>query len=377
MVTRRNLTEIVKRLLELLESAEGHFRDELIAKVLFMCARDKYAYLADFAWYVSVLAKLAYIPDTKHSGAVAGQLLDVSVRVEDVRPFALQSLLPMLADPTLASAARKDAAAAAAAPVADAATVAADAAAAAAAVDTSGGVASATAALSGTAGSGSVLYAAAWITGEFAAAIPPQVHSAVLDALLQPGALTLPAAVQGVYVQSALKLLAVAATAAAKAGPSALPTYLALASSVLERLIPFSASVHVEVQERACLVQQLLAALGVPFTPPTPAGAAAVAAAAADADDLMALAAGTAATTPSKAATATPVALAQLPPLDADLKLISAVLSALFAEPLKPVNAKAQRKVAVPAGLDLDKWIREEEGEWMGGAAAACRCSET
>jgi AP-3 complex subunit delta len=87
MVTRRNLPDIVKRLLELLETAEvrhcgrlrlqpgtqtahdhvpstrshasfqGHFRDELIEKVVFMCSRDKFAYLADFAWYISVLVK--------------------------------------------------------------------------------------------------------------------------------------------------------------------------------------------------------------------------------------------------------------------------------------------------------------------------------
>ena len=36
---------------------QGHFRDELIEKVIFMCSRDKYAYLADFAWYLSVLVK--------------------------------------------------------------------------------------------------------------------------------------------------------------------------------------------------------------------------------------------------------------------------------------------------------------------------------
>ena len=36
---------------------QGHFRDELIEKVIFMCSRDKFAYLADFAWYISVLVK--------------------------------------------------------------------------------------------------------------------------------------------------------------------------------------------------------------------------------------------------------------------------------------------------------------------------------
>ena len=49
MVTRRNLPDIVARLLDLLESADGHWRDELIAKTVFMCSRDKYAYVTDFS----------------------------------------------------------------------------------------------------------------------------------------------------------------------------------------------------------------------------------------------------------------------------------------------------------------------------------------
>ena len=30
--------------------AEGSYRDELISKIVFMCSRDKFAYLTDFAW---------------------------------------------------------------------------------------------------------------------------------------------------------------------------------------------------------------------------------------------------------------------------------------------------------------------------------------
>ena len=249
MVTRRNLPEIVKRLLELLENAEGHFRDELIDKVIFMCSRDKFAYLADFAWYVSVLSKMAYITDTKHSSSIAGQLLDVSVRVEDVRPYAVQALLPMLADPALAANARKDTVAAAAAGGASAAPPAP------AAEEDKDGANNATAQslAAGTAGSGSVLYAAAWIVGEFCSVIPPPMHSAVIDALLQPGALLLPQSVQGVYVQTTLKVLSVAAQAAVKAGGplDGSNAFIKLAASVVDRLAPFASSIHVEVQVRA------------------------------------------------------------------------------------------------------------------------------
>ena len=33
----------------------------------------------------------------------------------------------------------------------------------------------------------------------------------------------------------------------------------------------------------------------------------------------------------------------------------------LFTEEMKPVNAKAQRKVPLPEGIDLDAWINPEE----------------
>jgi AP-3 complex subunit delta-1 len=63
MCTRRNLGDIVESLLGQVEGAEGHWRTELIDKIIFMCSRDKYAYLSDFAWYVEVLARLAKTRD--------------------------------------------------------------------------------------------------------------------------------------------------------------------------------------------------------------------------------------------------------------------------------------------------------------------------
>ena len=53
MVTVKNLPDIVRRLLEHVQDAEGHYRDELIGKIVFICSRDKFAFLKDFAWYVA------------------------------------------------------------------------------------------------------------------------------------------------------------------------------------------------------------------------------------------------------------------------------------------------------------------------------------
>jgi hypothetical protein len=42
-----------------------------------------------------------------------------------------------------------------------------------------------------------------------------------------------------------------------------------------------------------------------------------------------------------------------------------AVLNAFFAEPLAPVGAKAQRKVPLPPGLDLDKAFDADEATFL------------
>lgn len=362
MVTRKNLPDIVKALMGHLEAAEGHYRDELIDKIIFMCSRDKYAYLADFAWYIGVLAKLAFIQGTKHSATIAGQLLDVAVRVEDSRPFALQTLLPLLADPVLFQNAKMESGGAfGTGSVSSAASAAAKAGAEMAAAAAVEGSAVATFA-SGRAGAGQVLYAAAWVVGEYCSIIPPQMHGAVIDALLQPSVALLPPAVQAVYVQCALKILAAAANLSSKEGKAGQESFLKLAASVLERLNPFAQSADVEVQERACLVQQLLATLGIPYTPIAIATPASTAAAKAKAEsELMQAMMADDEAKPAEAAASTSKVPSNLPPLEPDMRLISGVLTSLFSEPLKPVNPKAQKKVSVPDGLNLDAWINPAE----------------
>ena len=66
MVTKRNLEELVHKLLRFVLLAEGAYRDELINKIIYMCSRDKYAYLTDFAWYLSVLVDLATVQGEHH-----------------------------------------------------------------------------------------------------------------------------------------------------------------------------------------------------------------------------------------------------------------------------------------------------------------------
>lgn len=198
-----------------------------------------------------------------------------------------------------------------------------------------------------------------------------------MDDLLAPAVATLPPQLQASYVQCLLKVVSASAAAAGKAGGMGQGAFLASMAALLPRLNTFAQSSHVEVQERAFLTQQLLSTLGVPFTPlDTPASLAAAKAAAEE--EMLSLASGGPAVaaaeaggsaSPSKAAQA---ASSRLPPLDPDLKLISAVLSSLFAEALKPVNSKAQKRVPVPGGLDLNAIIVPGfTSEGPGGAGAA------
>ena len=57
MVTKRNLEELVHKLLQHVHVAEGPYRDELISRIIFMCSRDKYSYLSDFAWCARARAR--------------------------------------------------------------------------------------------------------------------------------------------------------------------------------------------------------------------------------------------------------------------------------------------------------------------------------
>ena len=56
---------------------------------------------------------------------------------------------------------------------------------------------------------------------------------------------------------------------------------------------------------------------------------------------------------------------------DASLRL-GAELAAMFAGELNPVAPKAQRKVPLPEGLDLDAWINEPPTPTRSGSDALC-----
>ncbi|TYZ68367.1 hypothetical protein PybrP1_005937 [[Pythium] brassicae (nom. inval.)] len=348
MVTPENAAPIIRELMRQTLSADGAYRHELIARILHVCSVNKYENIHDFDWYIHVLVQLARVPgisttaaeaaataDSNCGGAtattamtattpavgsyeytrtrshgveVARQLLDIAVRVKSVRSVMVANMVELLME--------KDA-------------------------------------LSGPGAStlSEVLYAAAWIAGEYVLEYLEDVDDEdededddddderdseeeklarvedLVDEMLQPRTTALPAHVQTVYIQALLKLLTATAE---KADDDAVEK---LAELILERLPAFVQSEHVEVQERAVALQQILLALG------------------------LGLGALSAEERASRAFDSSSPSLTAASRLD--------ILNSYFAERLAPVGAKAQRKVPLPAGLDLDEPLSALEASFL------------
>jgi len=165
MVSKKNLMEIVKRLLGHMERAEGSaYRDELLYKVIEICAQSSYLYVTNFEWYLTVLVELIQLEaGSRHGRLIAEQLLDVAIRVPVVRQFAVNEMTNLLDTFTVSAQSNS---------------------------------------------MYEVLYAAAWIVGEFAGELEDAEKT--LNILLRPR--QLPGHIQGVYVQNVIKLFARLAT---------------------------------------------------------------------------------------------------------------------------------------------------------------------
>jgi len=204
MVNKKNLQIVITKLLEYHAQAEGQYKDDLLERLIYICSQQNYKFVADFEWYVSVLIDLTQTQGSKQGSLIRDQLLDVCVRVEVVRAFAVEQMIKVLRDTNLMSDSQSE-----------------------------GGMCE-------------VLTAAAWVVGEY---LESGDQMDALDALLQPRVATLPPNIQTVYVQNVLKVFV-------KIGDK---QQRESALAFLERsLPPFVQSPHLEVQERACFVESLL-----------------------------------------------------------------------------------------------------------------------
>lgn len=72
--------EIVKKLMEHVESAEGsYYRDELLSRIIGICSYNNYLYITNFEWYISVLVELTKVEGTKHGAKIAEQVAEPSI----------------------------------------------------------------------------------------------------------------------------------------------------------------------------------------------------------------------------------------------------------------------------------------------------------
>ncbi|XP_008046290.2 AP-3 complex subunit delta-1 [Carlito syrichta] len=263
MVSKKNLMEIVKKLMTHVDKAEGTtYRDELLTKIIDICSQSNYQYITNFEWYISILVELTRLEGTRHGHLIAAQMLDVAIRVKAIRSFAVSQMSALLDSAHLvASSTQRN-------------------------------------------GICEVLYAAAWICGEFSEHLQEPHHT--LEAMLRPKVTTLPGHIQAVYVQNVVKLYA--SILQQKEQATDAEAAQAVTQLMVDRLPQFVQSADLEVQERASCILQLVK---------------------------------------------------HVQKLQAKDVPVAEEVSALFAGELNPVAPKAQKKVPVPEGLDLDAWINE------------------
>ncbi|XP_078574749.1 AP-3 complex subunit delta-1-like isoform X3 [Branchiostoma floridae x Branchiostoma japonicum] len=267
MVSKKNLMEIVRKLMIHMDKAEGSmYRDELLSKIVQICSQNNYQYITNFEWYVSVLVELTRVEGTRHGSVIASQMLDVAIRVKAIRAFAVEQMAQLLENSHIvASSAQRN-------------------------------------------GICEVLYAAAWIAGEFSEHL--RDPKGTLEDMLRQKVTSLPGHIQAVFVQNIMKLYAAILVKYEEDEDN--DGIREVSDLLVEKLPMFVQSGDLEVQERACCILQLMKYV----------------------KKLQ----------------------------DKDVSCADEV-SALFAGELNPVAPKAQRKVAVPEGLDLDKWINDPPSE--------------
>lgn len=174
MVSKRNLQELISQLMTHVDRAEGEYRNELIQQIVFICSRDKYEYLNDFKWYVTILVSLSKIHGTTYGKLIAEEIINVGMRVLPIRDFVVNEMSELVLNSDVCMGRSEN-------------TVI------------------------------EVLHAAAFIVGEFALSCAPASHSPLIATLISPQSLTLPPRTQSVYIQSAFKVFATACGASSPA----------------------------------------------------------------------------------------------------------------------------------------------------------------
>lgn len=260
IVTKKTVFNLIQNLLDHLRKSEGIFRSDVMGKILSIGRRDKFNLISDFPWYASILLELSLLPINQgpnHTKEISEQLIEISLRVEGVRPYVVDGLLSMLLNEKIAQDLAKP-------------------------------------------NFSDILCAGAWTIGEYSEILSEiknddaaddvddddddnpdgfwilgakgqefrsvwknqNVHLLAIQALLNPRALNFPAHIQSVFIHSVQKIFieAVNNTASQQQGPNLAPiAELADIVAALRQGIPvFTESFELEVRERSRYLMQLL-----------------------------------------------------------------------------------------------------------------------
>ncbi|KAJ2000613.1 AP-3 complex subunit delta [Coemansia thaxteri] len=79
------------------------YRLMVVESIVDMCTRQSYANLVDFEWYVAALVDLVYTAGVDVGRMLGEKLLDVTVRVRQVREFSIKLMRRLLSDRQLVS----------------------------------------------------------------------------------------------------------------------------------------------------------------------------------------------------------------------------------------------------------------------------------
>ncbi|KAJ3105592.1 AP-3 complex subunit delta-1 [Phlyctochytrium planicorne] len=227
MVTKKNLPDIVKRLMlqllppapsaeggslgSSLTSADKSYSKEVIERILGICSKDTYEMISDFEWYITILSRLAKVPFVTVGDKISAQLVDICVRVKSVREFAVNQMIVLLNDSALMDSASMEE------------------------------------------NNADVIYAAAWICSEYSNRSFVTDKQALVSTLTSDAILKLPFSIQAICVHAALKLFA--SWTSSESGD------LELNSSIYGLILSlqkFESSSDIEVQERASTSRLLL-----------------------------------------------------------------------------------------------------------------------
>ncbi|XP_057952330.1 AP-3 complex subunit delta [Malania oleifera] len=159
MVSENNVVEISRVLVNYALKSDPQFCNEILGSILSTSCRNFYEIIVDFDWYVSLLGEMSRIPHCQKGEEIENQLIDIGMRVKDVRTELVRVCRDLLIDPALLSNPFLH----------------------------------------------RILTAAAWVSGEYVELSKNPFE--LVEALLQPRTSLLPPLIRAIYIQSTFKVL--------------------------------------------------------------------------------------------------------------------------------------------------------------------------